>query len=227
MTFEHKGAYACSFDNALPRSQALCILAPTTTNLCSVIPPVLSENILPSHPRRIRNINQTELLPSKVWPFDLHRELSLRIVQFPARSVLLFLALCLEETLPRRNDCLGRVVDPQARLGALEWIGGEETRFVVRVRILEELAQDDRFVKSFALVLDCGDEALGIDICLRGEFYVTEARVVDDVPRKCFSFLYGFTSLYWYGMPFSSKEIQTRWLKGQNCRSGRDVRLLT
>ena len=36
------------------------------------------------------------------------------------------------------------------------------------------------------------------------------------LPRKCFSFLYGFTSLYWYGILRSSRAIHTRWLNGQN-----------
>lgn len=128
---------------------------------------MFSKNILPGYPWRNNDIDQAELFSSKVRALDLLRELSLRIIEFLTRSVLLFYALCLEKTIPSWNDRLRRVVDPQACVRALKWIGGEEVRLMVRVSLLKELAQDERLVKSLALVLDCGDEALGVDICAR------------------------------------------------------------
>jgi hypothetical protein len=141
--FEVKNAYVRGFADALARSQVLHILAPTVAYLRSVIPPMFSKNIFPSYPWRISDIDQTEFFSSKVWALDLLRELSLRIVKFLARSVLLFYALCLEKTMPSWNYRLRRVVDPQAHMCALEWIGGEEVRFITGISLLEELAQDE------------------------------------------------------------------------------------
>jgi hypothetical protein len=35
------------------------------------------------------------------------------------------------------------VVDPQARMCALEWIDGEKARLIIGISLLEELAQDE------------------------------------------------------------------------------------
>jgi hypothetical protein len=119
----------------------LRILTPTIAYLSSVIPPVFSKNVLPWHPWRISDIDQTEFFSSEVRALDLLRELSLCFVKFLARSVLLFYALCLKKTMPRWNYCLRCVVDPQARMCALEWIDEEKVRLVIGISLLEELAQ--------------------------------------------------------------------------------------
>lgn len=66
--------------------------------------------------------------------------------------------------MERRDDVLGDVVDPEADVRAVERVGGEEVWRVRGVGVLEELADDERFVERAALVLDGGDEALRVNI---------------------------------------------------------------
>ena len=66
-----------------------------------------------------------------------------------------------------RHDRLGHEVDPDARVCALDGVRGQQIRLVRREFVFEKFAEDQRFVERFALVFDCGDEALGVDFYKR------------------------------------------------------------
>jgi hypothetical protein len=59
----------------------------------------------------------------------------------------------LQKAVIRRDDATTHIVRPDPRSGSLVWIRGHEVRCVLRVRFLEELAEDSTLVEWLVLVL--------------------------------------------------------------------------
>lgn len=146
--------------HTLPLLQRISPLLPPISNIFSLVPSVLRDDIVPLRPRRDRNIHQTEFLSEEIRPtfLPLLRERRKRLVHVLARFVLR-----LEEAEEWREEELGDMVDPDSSAGAFVRIGREEVRGVGRVGVLEEFADDERLVERLAIELDRWDEAFWVD----------------------------------------------------------------
>ena len=157
--------HAGRLQHALPRSQPFCVRLPLHTTTSLVIPSVLFQNILSCHPRRDHHVRQRQLLSQEIRALHLRRVLALRLVQFLPFRLRLDFILGHQQPLPRWQHVLCHVVDPNAHPSALIWIGREPTGLIRRICVFEDLAQHDRLVQRFPLVLDRRYEPLGVQLC--------------------------------------------------------------
>ena len=163
-TPQHTATHALRLHHALPRTQRLGVLLPATTDRLARVPAVLLQEVIADDPRRKDDVDHAERVAEEVRALHLLAHLPERAVVLLARGRLRLGRLPLEQAVERRDDVLGDVVDPEADVRAVERVGGEEVRRVGGVGVLEELADDERFVERAALVLDGGDEALRVDV---------------------------------------------------------------
>lgn len=125
---------------------------------------MLDRNPVPDDPRRESDIYKTELLSEEIGTLHLLGQFPLGVEQILEMLLLLGRILGLGETHGSRDDVLVDEVDPDARVCLGERIGGEDGGFVGGVGVVQELAEDEGFVEGFALVLDCGNEALRVNV---------------------------------------------------------------
>lgn len=124
---------------------------------------MLRENIFPRNPRSQRDVHKPEFFAKEVRPFHLLSELSLRSEQFVKVLLSLLRLLGLDEAHEPRHEILGHEVDPDAHVRLCVRVGGEDVGFMGGVCVFEEFAENEGFVECFSLILDSGNESLGID----------------------------------------------------------------
>ena len=157
--------YALRLEHALARLQPRRVLDPPAPHGLAAVPAVLRDDPVPHDPRRERDVDERELLPEEVRPFDLPAERPERLVELLEERALLLRALRLDEAHVRGDDLLVDVVRPEADQRAVERVCREEVRRGRGEGVLEELADDEGLVQSAAFVLDRGDEAFRVDRC--------------------------------------------------------------
>ena len=157
--------HALRLQHALPCTQRLRVLLPAVADRLARVPAVILEEVVADDPRREDDVDHAERVAEEVRALDLFRELRAGGGQRAARLVLRLTRLRLEEAEVRGDDGLCDEVDPDARVGALERVRREQVRFGVRVCVLEELAEDQGLVERFALIFECRDKPLGVDVC--------------------------------------------------------------
>lgn len=107
------------------------------------------------------------MLTEKVWPPDLLGERAKRAVVFLEGLLLRVRGLRLQEPEEDGHDGLDAEVEPDARVRALEGVRRQQVWFVVRERVLEEFAEDERLKDSLTVGLERGDEAPRVNFCTR------------------------------------------------------------
>ena len=101
---------------------------------------MLHNHIVTDNERQNRHIDERELLPQKVWSFDLVGKALEAYIQFLERRSLLLRVLRSEKAEKRRHDTLRNVVNPDASVGASVGVRREQVRGVRRVGIFQKFA---------------------------------------------------------------------------------------
>lgn len=169
----------------------------------------------PLNPRRQRDIDDAKL----VAPRELRRsgdkprrdEVLQRFDELLFSLVLRRGALRLDVLVEGGNDDVANLLRCETGPTELERVGGTKERGGEGV--VEKVEEGEGFVEGASLVLDCRDEAFGVDGQEVRFLYEAEGgkgEKDDGKGEKGRTFAYGFTSLYSYSSPFSSSAIHTR-----------------
>ena len=114
-------------------------------------------NPIPHGPAGDGEIDDAEFLSKKVGPADLVGVALEVFDPFVQGGRLKLRGLSVEEAEVAGDDVFVDKIDPDPGLSGQVWISGPQAGFVLGESIFEELEDDVRIVKWFALVCESGD----------------------------------------------------------------------